>query len=624
MAAVVAVAAASKPTRGKPEFYKGFRGYGRDDNGNKIKHAEKIIRYLQAQDLKKDCLTEHGEKEYEQLPPDIQGLLTKEVFGSSRLEKKSLKQIMDDCKEDHKEWKQDYEDDSLACKEAMADIAQHTVESVLEELGKSYDPTQTPKYTDDLINLIAWNVGERGSVVPEESQLPHFSFDESANDSVSSAAVGTYVEGRRLRHLMFADGENRIQPKAFCFPGWGNNVEDFANSDKRSAMPTAVFLKQLGLTCTPEELEPHAERFRKVRQCLDAGAQDGANEALTQDLFLFFLVQLLLEFSPSHQVRDVTGMEVASTTVEICGSYCDKQNEKKRRKLESASSLKNRSPVVSPGTAARAESKHPGKKLQLKLRSDLVVVKNPVQKQSKLDLFLKCDVNIEMKTFGSVRTGKRKEKTQLCGESMIIASEGSRSEKTMICSLLTDCAGICVLLHKKMDIRKDDIYYLSRWETDAERILPILLWVVSFSENEKSTFKDTGFDLQEEEDLVWDDDGSPSKGDKNDRKRDHGGFPAAGGSSSLSKVKEGAEEDKEVEIVGLSSDDESSYEDEEQTPSHLFSDALSYACYGSDFPLASHVVQARDKKKDKGVRTYCLSTGQWKTASAIQQDYHTN
>ena len=601
-----AAAAANKSTaRGNPAFYKDYWSYVEDENGNNIPKSETVLGYLN--DQSKDCLTEHGRKEYEQLPPDIKGMLSKEVFGS--LETKTLEEIQAKCKENHEHWNKEYEIRSWRRRIQIAKFAAEIMEKVLKEIAKSVNSEERLDRTDALISLVA-EMGKRSdTMVSEESQQPVLGM--ASLDSVSTTQVQDYIEGRRLNHLMFAEGENRIQLKVFAFPGWGDNETSPTRSDARSKMSTADFLEKLGLECTLEQIEPHAERLRNVRKCLKAAIDAESNETLTQNLFFSALAQLLLTFSPDHEVYDVTDMASASTNIEVCGSYFEKQAAKKKKKQKTNG-------VVSP----EASEPHKAKRVQLRLKSDLVIKKVDPRKQEELssrDLFLNCDVNIEMKTFESMRTAKRAEKTQLCGESMMIASE-STSNRNMICSVVTDCVGICVLLHEKKEHRKDDMYFMSRWETDVERMLAILLWVVKFSTNGNASFEDSGFAVQDAE-TEWDADESPTKGNGGNGKRNFDGSPTSNRPTGLAQVKESAEEDKEVEIIGLFSDDESSDEEEEQKPHNIVSYALSQSLYGRHMPLVSPVLQAKDER-NKSARTFCFSTGQWKSVNIIQKDGH--
>lgn len=290
-----------------------------------------------------------------------------------------------------------------------------------------------------------------------------------------------------------------------------------------------------------------------------------------------------------HQWIDVRDMTSAKCRVEICGEYMDAQYEKNH--------------------GSPPEKVAQPKGVLLKLKSDLVVtsktVKGKTMKQ-QLDAFMDCSVNIEMKPYKALRGEKVKEKTQVCVESMIRACLG-KGQGTVLCSLLCDCARLCVLVHEIHDLRENDIYYLSCSETNPTRMVAIIVWLVNLSKRENMRF---GQVLVEKgiEVLEWQQfhHKSPTKKRKNRSEDD--------AKSSIGIIPENhANDEKEEDLLVIDAADLFEDKGDEGAPGRVLSDALHQLLFGTNNPLSKKDLRVLDDQSGNGSLEFCFATGHWRS-----------
>ena len=227
-------------------------------------------------------------------------------------------------------------------------------------------------------------------------------------------------------------------------------------------------------------------------------------------------------------------------------------------------------------------------------------------KQEQLHAFMDCSVNFEMKPYETLRGEKTKEKTQVCVESMIRACLG-KGQGTALCSLLCDCAGLCVLVHEIHDSRENDIYYLSKWETDPTRMVAIIVWLVNLSKRENMRFGqvllDKGIEVLEWEQFRQ---RSPRKKRKN-RSED-------GAKSSMESIPENhADDEKEEDLLVIDAADLFEDRGDEGAPGRVLSDALHQLLFGTNNPLSKKDLRVLDDKSGNGSREFCFATGHWRS-----------
>lgn len=140
-------------------------------------------------------------------------------------------------------------------------------------------------------------------------------------------------------------------------------------------------------------------------------------------------------------------------------------------------------------TLANKESNYSGKgdfKTILVIASDLVVCRSSAESakgsQSKIlqEKFIHCGVNVEMKRFRRLIGSENKsELTQLSAESY--ARKSKLQSPRVLYSVVTDCCAFYVLCHLVKPAGKPDDYWVSRQETDPERVVSIFLWLLRHS-----------------------------------------------------------------------------------------------------------------------------------------------
>ncbi|CAB9527322.1 expressed unknown protein [Seminavis robusta] len=134
---------------------------------------------------------------------------------------------------------------------------------------------------------------------------------------------------------------------------------------------------------------------------------------MTQTVFSHVLILALKSLlNPNIGVIQVTGMTPAETNVEVCGEFLRDLNKKiKESKKRERDELSLNPPKEDNEESTYEPIPQPQTK-KLKVRSDMVIIRDEVRKNEKnlRKLFLMCDVNIEMKAFESLVGRKLLEK----------------------------------------------------------------------------------------------------------------------------------------------------------------------------------------------------------------------
>ena len=474
-----------------------------DDRSND--GVESVVAYLKAKT--QQPLTDHGEEEYKEMEnlylsdkyndlreywgKSIQEVLPKEVFGHASLKRYSIESIFEDLDggpETLKDLCKPEEDRKLHFYRS----AQYNMKNIVLRLSKT-SGTDLVRHIDELLAL----VGEEPSVLQYADSQPE-DFSDVGASYVSKTTVQATTVGSNVHSMMFEHGNNRLDIKLFAFPGYRSG----ANSEPKSTLDD--FLQQLKLDISAADLEPHVTRLRLIQGFMETQTKgtDEKTEGLTQMLFEFFLVQLLMLLPTEHDVEDVTGMQPAKSSVQVCKEYFQKQ-------------LRKCAEGEGPSSAALDLCEDVWTKLSL--QSDLVITRTGLPRGTALlDTFMACEVNIEMKSYSSLRKNKFAQRTQLCGESIVRALEGgfgmrADDQPDVLYSVFSDCGGICVLIHQvkgdrtkrgKSKTTAEDDFFLSRWERGSDvagagRMAAILLWLTKLSRENKG-FEDTGFKVLHE------------------------------------------------------------------------------------------------------------------------------
>ena len=555
-----------------------------EDDSDDDDQPVKILIFLKAQTL--SPLSETGEQEYEKYIQVYEGQkdpskkhVSKELFGF--LYDTDVKDIIKADDNQIELWTKSFSKFKKREKKNMATAAPSCLYDTMEQImtgEETVSLTNEEKISllDDLLQLVAEFVKlPREPISDSQGGLPM-----SEEENVSVTTVGDELDGSKVHRMMFRTGGNRMQVKSFEFP------------DRETESATDIFYQALGLdNIAVKNLVPHAKRLMNAQKCLVRMKK--TNEYQTQNLFYFVLGELLKSFCQGYVVQDLTSMSLASTMVQVCGEYFDKQKTKKGRSVVTGS---------------------PPKCVKLKLHSDLAVIKETVQKEEgehinkfQLRAFLESDVNIEMKNFKTLKGEKHAAKAQVCAESMMRASKQEAStqdrKNSLLCSLLCDSAGLCALIHEIHDKRENDVYYISRWENNAERMVGIMVWIVKLSERENVRFDDIFYDkasINVEPDEDWEVE-SPTKKRKTQ--------PEAGGNPppTIVEGKGNEEAEEEVESLVVSCDDS----EEGNERSLVLSHALSKTLFGRDIPLSNEALGIFEKQ-NKPSRKFCL----WKWQSS--------
>lgn len=234
-----------------------------------------------------------------------------------------------------------------------------------------------------------------------------------------------------------------------------------------------------------------------------------------------------------------------------------------------------------------------------------------------------------MKTFKKLKNLKKREKTQLNGESLM-RSVKSDAGKGVLYSVLCDGNGLLVLIHEAKERNSEetgdvnaqgddsteitstagDRHLQSRWESGSVRMIAILLWVIK-SAKEGKAFKNTGFEMEKEETSKDSSIGLPRVNE--DDAGDDDAEAAGSNNDETTERKDESQENKRkrtvLDLNELCEDDSDSEEQVEPLLPH--SCALRKAFHGRDIPLEKGVLKATTDTVRAKRRKFCLSTGQW-------------
>lgn len=580
---------------------------------------EQIVSFLKGQ-LEKKPLTDYGKTEFEKFKIALKDdtstdntdnihLVTQEVFGfldcwdEEDIDLSLLVKLFDP-----KRWLRSY---NLWKGQIVADSIAH-FKAVLEELAKEND---LRGLTDEWLKQVS--IREKHhlrSVVEDEggfkmeSQQHALSMSDSAADSTSSAGLSNgLIKGSGLHHLMFQSGRNKMITGRFMFPGYEDR--------QTNSMKLEDFLTALGLDRSEaKKLEPHINRLSRARVLLKCVTRDGKvdvdAEPLTQAIFNFVLDELIASFYAEElQVVDVSGMECAVSPIELSKEWLS--SRKKQKVVHDSYSLT--------------------------LRSDLVICQKQIAHEGlsgrdKLDLFIDCKVNIEMKTYKKCKNLKRVGKTQLNGESWMrsVKRKPGKDRRGVLYSVLCDSNGLLVLIHEAVNKNSDetgsenaqgdngtkipltagDRYFQSRWECGSARMIAILRWAIK-SEKDGKDFASTGFKLLEE--TSKDSTRSLPSVDENDVVEDaeeNGEDAKHIMEADSGGGRQGNEKKRLVLDLNKLCDDDSDSQEQQGAPL-LFSYGLSKAFYGREVPLEKEVLKATIDSNRVKRRKFCLSTGNW-------------
>lgn len=326
------------------------------------------------------------------------------------------------------------------------------------------NPDTNPATIDGLISsclLEAESVMNRGSRDQwQYAELLEQSYDTARRSALWSNATVRELNGDNVHFMMFRHGKSRVQCLRFSF-----GLNPMGTDPSAIGDPTAIdgeFCKLLQLPGnSTETLRIHAKRLELSQHVLK-----NINHQVihTQELFQHFLGELVNSIDgDSFRVVDVTGMQNIAVFVEVCNQYLKQQGKPE-------------------------ESRGAGKRVPLKIKSDLVVTSDSGE-SSKLDQFLGCLYNIEMKdAFGLLRHSAIRPKSQLIAESLgrSIELKTTSGCPNALFSALCDCCSLYILVH----FPHDDVAFLSHREVEPGRMVCVLAWLHKISKNSGLTLKE--------------------------------------------------------------------------------------------------------------------------------------
>jgi hypothetical protein len=411
------------------------------------------------------------------------------------------------------------------------------------------------------------------------------SYDTVPRSGLYSTATAKELTGDTVHFMMFEEGDSKVEIHRFSFPD--NPLTDDPLAQGSPMDIELSFCNKLGLTKkVADRLPMHAKRLATAQHILERIVHQ---ETHTQALFQHCLSSLIssIDESSSCRVVDVTGMVSAHVSVQVCNKYLENQGSE---------------PVDGNG-----------KFVSLRINSDLVVrdlvVRDSKEKEDKLQSFLYCRYNIEMKdAFGVLKHSAIKPKSQLIAESMArnlnLQTENQDEAPRAIYSVLCDVCCLHVLVYFPFEKKA----YLSHREVEPGRMVCVLAWVHSISTQDKLSvqeFLEMGLDVsgsfidevkasQKKRGIDADGQSSSARSDRSQQKLRHA-------------KKRSASMEHEMCIDVVASEKQEA-EREEQRKLDTFSLFQNYYHFGDPLPLTEGVLSEMERKEQLQSKTVYEST----------------
>jgi hypothetical protein len=409
------------------------------------------------------------------------------------------------------------------------------------------------------------------------------SYDTVPRSGLCSTATAKELTGDTVHFMMFEEGDSKVEIHRFSFPDNPLLTNPPAQGSPVDIVPS--FCITLGLTqAVTDRLPMHAKRLATAQHILKRTAHQ---EIHTQALFQHCLSSLIrsIDESSSCRVVDVTGMASAHVSVQVRNKYLENQG---------------REPVDGNGEF-----------VSLRITSDLVV-RDSKEKEDKLQSFLHCRYNIEMKdAFGVLKNSAIQPKPQLIAASMArdlkLVTENRDEAPRAIYSVLCDVCCLHVLVYFPFEKKA----YLSHREVEPGRMVCVLAWVHSISRRGKLSvqeFLEIGLDVS----------GSFTDEIKASQKKRGIDPDKAGGQSSSTRSdrsqqqprhanKRSASMEHEMCIDVVTSEKQEA-EREEQKKLDTFSLFQNYYHFGDPLPLTEGVLSEMERKERLQSKTVYEST----------------
>jgi hypothetical protein len=419
------------------------------------------------------------------------------------------------------------------------------------------------------------------------------SYDTVPRSGLCSTTTAKELTGDTVHFMMFEEGDSKVEIHRFSFPDNPLLANPSAQGSPMDIVPS--FCNTLGLTqAVTDRLPMHAKRLATAQHILERIAHQ---EIHTQALFQHCLSSLIssIDESSSCRVMDVTGMTSAHVSVQVCNKYLENQGKEPVDGNGKFVSLRIKSDLV----------------VRNRIKSDLVV-SNSKEKEDKLQSFLHCRYNIEMKdAFGVLKHSAIKPKSQLIAESMArdlkLVMENRDEAPRAIYSVLCDVCCLHVLVYFPFEKKA----YLSHREVEPGRMVCVLAWVHSISTQDKLSvqkFLEMGLNVsgsfidevkasQKKRGIDPDEADGQSSSARSDRSQ-----------QQLRYVKKRSASMEHEMCIDVVASEKQEAEREEQTKLDTFSLFQNYYHFGDPLPLTEGVLSEMERKERLQSKTVYEST----------------
>jgi hypothetical protein len=457
------------------------------------------------------------------------------------------------------------------CREILANTAAQLIASLPDEPGTEPDDI-------DVLMAASLALVEPGSTITSRKDRwgsaavgLEQSYDAVSRSALWSTTTVRELTGDTVHFMMFEEGDSKVEIHRFSFPD--NPLVDDPLAQGSPMDIELSFCNKLGLTkAVADRLPMHAKRLATAQHILERIAHQ---ETHTQALFQHCLSSLIRSINESSSCRvvDVTGMAPAHVSVQVCNKYLDNQG--------------------------RRNTDGNGQLVSLRIKSCLAV-RSCEEKEDKLQTFLHCRYNIEMKdAFGVLKNFAIKPKSQLIAESMardlkLVLLHSPQAIYSVLCDVFC--------LHVLVYFPAEKKAYLSHREVEPGRMVCVLAWVHSISTRDNlsvqeflkmgfmisGSFKDEIRASQKKRGIdpgEADNQSSSARSDRSQRQ-------------PRQTKKRNASMEHEIMCIDVVASEKQEAEREEQTKLDTFSLFQNHYHFGDPLPLTAGVLSEMEKRSD--------------------------